>query len=87
MSDQSGESRTPEQIEAEIEAQRARLAGTVDELAAKLDVKSRAKEKVASLKDSATTDSGKPRAEVLAAAGSLVAMATVLLLWRRRRDG
>ena len=54
-----------------------------DELAAKLDVKSQAKEKVASLKDSATTDSGTPRAEVLAAAGSLVAMAVVLLLWRR----
>ena len=86
MADQSGESRTPEQIEAEIEAQRAQLAGTVDELAAKLDVKSRAQEKVASLKDSATTDTGAPTAEVLAAAGSLVAMAVVLLLWRRRRD-
>ncbi len=82
MDDQT--TRTPEQIEAEIELQRAQLAGTVDELAAKLDVKSQAKEKVASLKDSATTDTGKPRAEVLAAAGSLVAMGVVLLLWRRR---
>ncbi|MCF6379577.1 DUF3618 domain-containing protein [Nocardioides KLBMP 9356] len=80
----TGGARTPEQIEAEIEAQRAQLADTVDELAAKLDVKSQAKEKVASLKDAATTDSGAPRAEVLAAAGSLVAMAVVLLLWRRR---
>ena len=86
MTDQQGQARTPEQIEAEIEAQRAQLAGTVDELAAKLDVKSQAKEKVASLKDSATTDTGAPRAEVLAAAGSLVAMAVVLLLWRHRRD-
>ena len=84
MADQSDTTRTPEQIEAEIEAQRAQLAHTVDELAAKLDVKSQAKEKVASLKDSATTDSGKPRAEVLAAVGSLVAMGLVLLLWRRR---
>jgi hypothetical protein len=84
MTDQNG--RTPEQIEAEIEVQRAQLAGTVDDLAAKLDVKSQAKEKVASLKDSATTDSGNPRAEVLAAAGSLVAMGVVLLLWRRRRS-
>ena len=82
--DRTGQARTPEQIEAEIELQRARLAGTVDELAAKLDVKSQAKEKVASLKDSATTDAGKPRAEVLAAVGSLVAMGVVLLLWRRR---
>ena len=49
-------------------------------------MKSQAKDKVASLKDSATTDSGNPRPEVLAAAGSLVAMAVVLLLWRRRRD-
>jgi len=76
--------RTPEEIEADIAAQRARLAGTVDDLAAKLDVKSQAQQKVASLKDSATTDSGTPRPEVLAAVGSLVAMAVVLLLWRRR---
>jgi hypothetical protein len=47
-------------------------------------VKSQAQQKVASLKDSATTDSGTPRPEVLAAVGSLVAMAVVLLLWRRR---
>lgn len=79
------DTRTPEQIEAEIELQRAQLAGTVDELAAKLDVKSQARRKVAGLKDSATTDSGSPRPEVLGAAGSLVAMAVVLLLWRRRR--
>lgn len=84
MADQSDTTRTPEQIEAEIEVQRAQLADTVDELAAKLDVKSQAKEKVASLKDSATTDSGTPRPEVLAAVGSLVAMGLVLLLWRRR---
>jgi Protein of unknown function (DUF3618) len=80
MSDQ----RTPEEIEADIAAQREQLAGTVDDLAAKLDVKSQAQQKVASLKDAATTDSGAPRPEVLAAAGSLVAMAVVLLLWRRR---
>ena len=84
QTDQPGEARTPEQIEAEIEVQREQLAATVDELAAKLDVKTQAKEKVASLKDSATTDAGQPRPEVLAAVGSLVAMAVVLLLWRRR---
>lgn len=77
--------RTPEQIEADIVAQREQLAGTVDELAAKLDVKSQAQRKVAALKESATTDAGTPRPEVLAAAGSLVAMAVVLLLWRHRR--
>lgn len=79
------EQRSPEQIEAEIAVQREQLAGTVDELAAKLDLKTQAQRKVASLKDSATTDSGAPRPEVLAAVGSLVAMALVLLLWRHRR--
>ncbi|MFC7360185.1 DUF3618 domain-containing protein [Nocardioides astragali] len=84
MPDQPDDQRTPEEIEADIVNQREQLAGTVDELAAKLDVKSQAQQKVASLKDSATTDAGKPRPEVLAAAGSLVAMAVVLLVWRRR---
>lgn len=78
------DTRTPEQIEAEIAAQRAQLADTVDQLTAKLDVKSRAQDKVAALKDSATTETGSPRPEVVAAAGSLVAMAVVLLLWRHR---
>lgn len=78
--------KTPEQLEAEIAQQREQLADTVDQLAAKLDVKSRAQEKVSALKDSATTDTGRPRPEVLGAAGSLVAMAVVLLLWRRRRS-
>ena len=77
---------TPAELEAEIEAQRAQLAGTIDQLAAKLDVKARATDTMASLKDSATTDSGTPRPEVLAAVGSLVAMGVVLLLWRRRRS-
>ncbi|WP_210650777.1 DUF3618 domain-containing protein [Nocardioides sp. SYSU D00065] len=85
MTAPQGGQKTPAEIEAEIEAQREQLAGTIDELAAKLDVKARARRKVASLKDSATTDDGTPRPEVLAAAGSLVAMAVVLLLWRRRR--
>ncbi|SEC85920.1 Protein of unknown function [Nocardioides exalbidus] len=79
------ESRTPEELEAEIALQREQLAGTVDELAAKLDVKAHAQHTVADLKDAATTDSGKPRPEVLAAAGSLVAMAVVLVVWRLRR--
>lgn len=77
--------RTPEQIEADIALQRERLADTVDRLAARLDVKSRAGAKVAEVKDRATTDAGRPRAEVLAAAGSLLAMTVVLVRWRRYR--
>ena len=79
------ESRTPEQIAAEIEAQREQLADTVDQLSAKFDVKSRTQAKVADVRDKATTAEGNPRPEVLAAAGSLVAMAIVLVVWRVRR--
>lgn len=78
------DNRTPAEIEAEIEHQREQLAGTIDQLTAKLDVKSQAKAKVHDLTDRATTDDGKPRAEVLAAAASLVAMVAVLVWWRRR---
>lgn len=84
MTQQQGAS-TPEELEAEIALQREQLAGTIDQLAAKLDVKTQATQRVASLKDAATTDSGAPRPEVLAAAGSLAAMALVLLIWRHRR--
>lgn len=74
---------TPEQIEAEIEAQRAELAATVNQLTSKLDVKSKARHKAADLKQSATTPSGSPRPEVVAAAVSLVAMVAVAVWWRR----
>ena len=79
------ESRTPEEIAADIESQRAQLADTVDQLSAKFDVKSRTRSKVADVRDRATTDDGHPRTEVLAAAGSLIAMAIVLIVWRARR--
>ena len=78
-------SKSPEEIEAEIAAQREELAATVDQLTAKLDVKANAQRKAADLKDRATTDTGSPRPEVLAAAGSLIAMAIALVWWRRTR--
>ena len=80
------EQKTPEELEADVARQREQLAETVDDLAAKLDVKSQAQQKVAALKDSATTADDSPRPEVLAAAGSLAAMALVLIVWRLRRN-
>lgn len=86
---------TPAELEADIERQREQLATTVDQLTAKLDVKShaqakvadvksQARVKVAEVKESATTDDGKPRPEVLAVAGALVGAAVLLIWWRRR---
>lgn len=78
------ENKTPQQLEAEIAVQREQLAQTVDQLGARLDVKSRARAKASDVRDRATTQDGNPRPEVLAAAGSLVAMALVLAWWRHR---
>jgi hypothetical protein len=75
---------SPEEIEAEIEEQREQLAGTIDALSAKLDVKSQAKAKVADVRDRATTDSGRPRPEVIAAGVAVVAVVVVFVWWKRR---
>ena len=73
---------TPETIEADIARQREQLAATFDELQHRLDVKAQAKEKVAEVKDRATTDTGKPRPE-LAVAAFVAAAVVVLVIWRR----
>ena len=46
-------SQTPEELQAEIEVQREQLAGTLDALTAKLDVKSQAQVKVADARSQA----------------------------------
>jgi hypothetical protein len=76
---------TPEEIEAQVNAQREQLADTVDQLTTKLDVKAHARATAADLKARATTDSGSPRPELMAAAGSLVALLIVVAWWWRRR--
>ena len=75
---------TPDAIEADIERQREELAATVSALQDRLDVKSRAKEKAAELKDRATTDTGKPRPELAALAVAAVVGVVGLVVWRRR---
>jgi MYXO-CTERM domain-containing protein len=76
--------KTPEEIQADIERQREQLAQTVDQLGHKLDVKAQTKARVAEVKDRSTDDDGKPRPEVLGAAAAVVA-GVALLAWLRRR--
>jgi Protein of unknown function (DUF3618) len=76
---------SPDAIEADIERQREELAATVSALQDRLDVKSRAKEKAAELKDRATTDTGKPRPELAALAAAAIVGVVGLVVWRRRR--
>jgi len=76
---------TPEEIQADIERQRAQLAETVDELGHKLDVKAQTKAKVAEVRDRATTDDGKPRPEVIGVAAAVV-LGLGIAIWLRRRS-
>jgi hypothetical protein len=57
-----------QQLEAEIEAQRDQLADTIDQLAAKLDVKSQARAH---------------RTQLLAAGAVVVALVVARVVWKR----
>lgn len=65
---------TQAQLEAEIEAKRAQLAGTVDQLSHKLDVKAQARERL---------DRVGPE-QVAAVVGALVVLGGLVWWWRRR---
>ena len=88
-------SKSPEEIQEEIEQQREQLAETVDQLTHKLDVKAQSKAKVedvkaqtkvkvAEAKDYSTTDDGKPRPELIGVGAALL-VGVGLLIWLRRR--
>jgi hypothetical protein len=87
-------SKTPEEIQADIEQQREQLAQTVDQLGHKLDVKAQGKAKVEDVKaqtqaklaearELSTTDEGKPRPEVLGAAAAVL-VGVAMIIWLRR---
>lgn len=77
-------SKDPDAIREDIERTRTELAGTVDALQAKLDVKAQAKARAARAKDRATTDDGKPRPEVVAGAVGALLVIAGLVWWRKR---
>jgi hypothetical protein len=88
-----------DEIEADIARAREELAGTVDELTARLDVKARLRDRIQRTRDQAvhkvrvvraqaTDDEGKPTPATLASGGAVVATVVAVLglvLWRRRR--
>lgn len=75
---------SPDQLEADIARQREQLADTVDALHARLDVKTRATDRVHELVDRATTESGQPRPQVVAAAVATLALVGGLVVLRVR---
>ncbi|MBC9224994.1 DUF3618 domain-containing protein [Aeromicrobium sp. 636] len=90
------------ELRDEVERTREELADTVDELAAKFDVKSRVKDSANDFKDSTreslndfkdstreslTDQDGKPRPEVLALAAGITSLCLAFLVLRSLRRG
>jgi hypothetical protein len=75
----------PDQIRAEIEATREELGRTVDELAARLDVPSRARENALRARDTVVETYRESPPAVLGAAVALVALVVGVVVWRRNR--
>ena len=76
-------SNDPDAIREDIERTREELAETVDALHAKLDVKTQAKERVARVKDNATTETGRPRPEAVAGVVGAVLLVAGLVWWHK----
>ena len=78
-----------EVLREDVERTREELADTVDELAAKFDVKSRAKESAheftQSAKESVVDPDGRPRPEVLSLVGGVTALVLAYLVLRSLR--
>jgi hypothetical protein len=70
---------TPDEVRADIERTRAELAGTVEALAGRLDVKARAQDRAEEL-----AHDPRARTATVAVAATVVA-AIALVIWRTRR--
>ena len=74
----------PATIQAEIEATRARLGRTVDEIGARLDVRAHAREKAFVARDT-VVETYRESPPVFLGALALVGLATGLMVWRKKR--
>ena len=77
--------RSPAEIEADIEATRARLAGTVDAIAEKVKPANVARRGIDSAKAQVVDDRGSLRPDRVAVLAVAVVAVVGLLLWRRSR--
>ena len=80
-----GRPRDPDAIKAEIDATREDLGRTVDELAARLDVPSRATERALRARDTVVETYRESPPAVLGVAAALVAVVVGVVVWRRKR--
>jgi MYXO-CTERM domain-containing protein len=78
-------SRSPAQIEADIERTRLRLAGTVDAIADRVKPANVARRTADSAKSVVVDEDGYPRVARIAALGLGAAALAALFVWRRRR--
>jgi ElaB/YqjD/DUF883 family membrane-anchored ribosome-binding protein len=75
----------PAAIQAEIEATRARLGQTLDEIGARLDVRAHAREKAFVARDTVVETYRESPPVVVGGALALVGLVIGLVVWRRKR--
>jgi len=75
----------PAVIQAEIEATRARLGQTVDQLGARLDVRAHAREKAFVARDTVVETYRESPPVVVGGALALAGLVAGLVVWRRKR--
>ena len=78
--------RDPDVIQAEIEATRARLAGTVDQLSSRLDVTAHAKESAYRARDTVVETYRESPPVVIGAVVVVVGVVVALVVRRKRRN-
>ncbi len=77
--------RHPDEIKAEIDATRAQLSRTVDELSARLDVPARTRERAYRIRDTAVETYRESPPAVIGAAVALAGLAAAVVVLRRKR--